>query len=81
MFIQKHYNKPLKVHQKKINVKKENVDELIFFMKTIRINMCIGACNLVTNDKMFINNPFDYIHIMNMVQTNVTFLKSDFIKK
>jgi hypothetical protein len=50
-------------------------------MKTIRINMCIGACNLVTNDKMFINNPFDYIHIMNMVQTNVTFLKSDFIKK
>jgi hypothetical protein len=57
----------------KINVKKENVDELIFFMSTIRINMCIGTCNLDTNDKMFIDNPFDYIHIMNMAQTTMPF--------
>jgi hypothetical protein len=65
----------------KINVKKENVDELIFFMGTIRINMCIGTCNLDTTEKMLIDHPFDYIHIMNMAQITVPFLKNDFIRK
>ncbi len=35
--------------------------------------MFIGTCNLDINDKMFIDHPFEYIHIMNMGQTTMPF--------